>query len=138
MIKNLLKEKLARGETVVGCDVSFPSPFVGELVGAAGFDFLLVNCEYGSMSDGQVEEMVRAAQARGITPLVTVRHEGDLYGCRRMLDRGAMGVVMPSVRSRADAEAFVTACKFVPDGTRDQCGWIQTNDFGLNPNPPKG
>ena len=135
MRKNTLKEKLARGETIVGCDLSFASPFVAELIGAAGFDFVLINAEYSSIGDEQVEHIVRAAFVRDTPTLVSVRSEGDLYGCRRMLDRGALGIVMPSVRSKADAEAFVRACKFVPDGIRDQCSFIQTNDFGMTRTP---
>ena len=135
MRKNNLKEKLLNGNRVIGCDLTFSSPFVVELIAEVGFDFMIINCEYSPVSDDQAEHMIRAAFARDLVPIATVRHEADYYGCRRLLDRGAMGIVMPSVRSVLDAQRFVEACKFVPDGNRDQCGWIQTNDFGLNRTP---
>ena len=135
MRKNKLKEKLLNGNRVIGCDLTFSSPFVTELIAEVGFDFMIINCEYSPVSDDQAEHMIRAAFARDLIPLAAVRHEADYYGCRRLLDRGAMGIVMPSVRSPADAQRFVEACKFVPDGNRDQCGWIQTNDFGLHRTP---
>ncbi len=48
MKPNRMKEKIARGEPALGCSVMFPSPQVVEMLGYAGFDWVLIDCEHGS------------------------------------------------------------------------------------------
>ena len=43
MRKNNLKEKLLNGNRVIGCDLTFSSPFVAELIAEVGFDFMIIN-----------------------------------------------------------------------------------------------
>ena len=130
MRKNLVKEKIARGETAVGCEITFYAPFVVELIGVCGFDHVMINCEYGTITDWQVEHLCQLAELRGLIPFVRVPAGGNLENCRRMLDRGAMGIMMPHVRTPEYAKAFVKACKYMPEGDRSQCSRIRTNDFG--------
>ena len=49
MKPNRMKEKMARGEPALGCTVMFPSPQVVEMLGYAGFDWVLIDCEHGRM-----------------------------------------------------------------------------------------
>ena len=69
MKPNRMKEKIARGEAALGCSVMFPSPQVVEMLGYAGFDWVLIDCEHGSISLGDVELMAMACDAVGITPI---------------------------------------------------------------------
>ena len=69
MKPNRMKEKMARGEAALGCSVMFPSPQVVEMLGHAGFDWVLIDCEHGSASLADVELMAMACDAVGITPI---------------------------------------------------------------------
>ena len=53
MKPNRMKEKIARGEPALGCSVMFPSPQVVEMLGFAGFDWVLIDCEHGSIGLGR-------------------------------------------------------------------------------------
>ena len=68
--KNNLKEKLKNGRTVVGTWSSLSSPNVINVLGTTGLDFVVIDMEHGSMSFETVENMVRAAEAAGISPIV--------------------------------------------------------------------
>jgi 2-keto-3-deoxy-L-rhamnonate aldolase RhmA len=69
MRPNHLKGKLKAGQPALGCSVMFPSPQIVEMLGHAGFDWVLLDCEHGSLSLAHVEVMAMAADAVGITPI---------------------------------------------------------------------
>ena len=73
MKPNLMKAKLARGETALGCSLMIPSPQLVEMVAYAGFDWVLLDCEHGSLSLADVEIMAMAADAAGITAIARPR-----------------------------------------------------------------
>ena len=69
MLKNRLKEKLLSGRPAFGVSVMFPSPQVVEMVGRLGFDWVLIDCEHGSISPESVELMAMAAELTGVTAI---------------------------------------------------------------------
>ncbi len=69
MKPNRMKEKIARGEPALGCSVMFPSPQIVEMLGIAGFDWVLIDCEHGSIGAADVELMAMACDAAAITPI---------------------------------------------------------------------
>ena len=73
MLSNAMKRKLLAGEPAFGVSVMFPSPQVVDIVGRLGFDWVLIDCEHGSISIESVELMVLAAEAAGITPIAGPR-----------------------------------------------------------------
>ena len=73
MKPNRMKEKIARGEPALGCSVMFPSPQIVEMLGYAGFDWVLIDCEHGSIGPADVELMAMAADAAGITGLANAK-----------------------------------------------------------------
>src|SRR5690348_4016 len=60
MKTNRMKEKLKAGEAVFGVSVMIPSPQIVEMVGAAGFDWVLLDCEHGTLTLESVELMAMA------------------------------------------------------------------------------
>jgi len=115
--QNHTKSKLAGGGTVFGVFVTIPSPRVIELCGIAGFDYVVIDAEHGPIDLGVGENLVRAAEASGITPLFRVpSHDPKLI--LRYLDIGAQGIMAPQVNSAADAVGIVNAVKYAPEGTR--------------------
>lgn len=114
---NRLKQKLGEGETVFGLLCSIPSPVVVEMVGCAGFDFVIIDTEHVLVNPETLENMIRAAEAVGLTALVRVS-EPNPKEILRALDGGALGIVVPHVESREQAELIVRACKYAPEGSR--------------------
>lgn len=114
---NTTKRKLDAGETVFGIFVAIPSPRVVELCGIAGFDYVVIDAEHGPIDLGVCENMVRAAEAVGMTPIVRVPgHDSKVI--LRYLDVGAQGVMAPQVNSVKDAQAIIDAVKYAPVGKR--------------------
>lgn len=123
-MKNKLKEKLRSGQPAFGVSVMFPSAQVVEIVGRLGFDWVLLDCEHGSLSPESVELMAMAAELTGLTPIArpwTNSSEAIL----RAMDRGAMGVQVPHVNTAADA------VKFHPLGTRGLAAGTRPAQYGF-------
>lgn len=117
MKQNRMKEKLRAGEPVFGVSVMIPSPQIVEMVAAAGFDWVLLDCEHGTLTLESVELMAMAAEASGITAIarpVTRSPEHIL----QVLDRGVMGVQVPHVNTAEEARQVVAAVKYHPLGQR--------------------
>lgn len=121
MRANTLKQKLAEGKVAIGALVNSHSPEMVELFGAIGYDFVFIDCEHGSMSVDQVENMVRAAEAYNITPIARIPDHSETT-ILRFLDRGVQGIIVPHVNTAAEAEAVVKAARYYPDGTRGAGG----------------
>jgi 2-keto-3-deoxy-L-rhamnonate aldolase RhmA len=126
---NRTKKLLAEGGVAFGSLSLLPEPAIAETLGATGYDFLVIDTEHVSAADHEVEGMVRACEAVGITPLVRARgvDEGQILRC---LDAGAQGVVVPLVDSRATADAVVSMARFPPLGRRTLCSATRSAGHG--------
>jgi 2-keto-3-deoxy-L-rhamnonate aldolase RhmA len=120
-MKNAVKAKLRAGEAVFGFRMDFVSPYIVEILGKTGFDFVYFDCEHGPMTEESCDEMIRAAEGVGITPLVRTPsiESGAIL---RYLDSGAMGVIIPHCHNQAVAENAVKAVKYPPAGDRGMGG----------------
>jgi 2-keto-3-deoxy-L-rhamnonate aldolase RhmA len=112
-----MKDKLAAGEPVFGVSVMIPSPQVVEMIGAAGFDWVLLDCEHGTLTLESVELMAMAAEAAGISAIARPQSRAPEH-ILQVLDRGVMGVQVPHVASAADAREVIAAAKYHPLGRR--------------------
>ncbi len=122
ILHNHMKEKLARDEVVASMTVRFARSIeIAQIAKTAGFDTLYVDLEHNTLSIDTTCQICVAAQQIGITPLVRVPANTADYICR-VLDGGAMGVIMPHVRSAAEARAMVELVKFPPMGHRSAGG----------------
>ena len=117
MKRNRMKEKLRAGEPVFGVSVMIPSPQIVEMIGAAGFDWVLLDCEHGTLTLESVELMAMAAEACGITAIARPMTRSADH-ILQVLDRGVMGVQVPHVNSAADARDVIAAVKYHPLGKR--------------------
>jgi 4-hydroxy-2-oxoheptanedioate aldolase len=121
MRHNLAKEKLAAGRPISVVGPGYTSAGLVELLGRMGFDAIFIDCEHGPAGWDEVENMVRAAELTDVTPIVRVQ-SNDPPTVTRALDRGAGGVMVPHINTRAQAEAAVRAAKFAPLGHRGYAG----------------
>ena len=117
MKTNTVLEKLRAGRPAIGCFLGLGSPNVAELMGHAGYEWLLIETEHNSLDSAEVEHMVRAVDTTDAVQLVRVPSSNHVY-IQRALDMGAMGVLVPMVKTAAEAEAIVRATRLPPDGAR--------------------
>lgn len=121
MLTNRTKAKLKAGDCVYGCFFRPQDPALVEFMGYLGWDFLILDAEHGTLEPGRAEDLVRAAELRGMTPLVRVT-ANQPHVLLRFLDAGAQGVHVPWVNTPADAERALQAIKYQPRGMRGLAG----------------
>jgi 4-hydroxy-2-oxoheptanedioate aldolase len=126
---NELKRKLAEGKIVVGSFVYIPSAKLTEIVGLLGFDFVVIDMEHGPVDIGIAEEMVRAAEVTGTTPLIRVTSNLP-HLILRALDIGAQGIHIPEITTAEEGRAAVASSKYHPLGHRGIAG-VRAADYGL-------
>jgi 2-keto-3-deoxy-L-rhamnonate aldolase RhmA len=129
MRQNTMKAKLRAGEPALGLSVMIPSPQLVEMAAGLGFDWVLIDCEHGTIGLETVELMVMAAEASGVTPIVRPRSK-DPQDILRVMDRGAAGLQVPHVTSAADAQAVLHAIKFHPIGRRSLAAGTRASGYG--------
>lgn len=119
-MKNLLKEKLQKGHSVIGTFVGLGHPDVTERLSRIGFDWLVIDGEHAPLSLETMQLMMQAMNGSSCTPFVRPQWN-DMVIIKRILDIGAHGVLVPWVNTKEGAEYAVRACKYPPEGIRG-CG----------------
>jgi 2-keto-3-deoxy-L-rhamnonate aldolase RhmA len=130
MNKNKMKEKLHSGQPALGVSVMIPSPQIVEMIGRLGFDWVLLDCEHGTLTLETLELMIIAAEASGITPIVRPENK-DPDVILRVMDRGAMGVQVPHVNTATDARQVVESVKYHPVGKRGLAAGTRPSNYGF-------
>lgn len=127
-LTNRMKDKLLKGEIVVGTGASDPRSI--DVAGLRGYDFVRFEGEHGNLSWGQLDHLVAVAHLAGVTPIARVpgcvQHE-ILHYC----DNGVLGITVPHTSSRAVAEAAVQAAKHYPVGMRGDNFWGKLGRYGM-------
>ncbi len=130
MQANRMKAKLEAGEPAFGLSVMIPSPQVVESAAGMGFDWVLIDCEHGTIGVESMELMVAAAEAAGVTPIVRPRTNAAIDILQAM-DRGAQGVQVPHVSTAEQARSAVAAVKFHPLGERSLAVGTRASRYGF-------
>lgn len=134
-MRNILKEKLARGEKPLGTFVGTGSAAVVECLGCAGLDFAILDNEHSPIEAETTARLVCAAERRNITPLARVR-EISRPAILKLLDVGVQGIIIPDVHSAAEVKRVVDYAKYAPVGQRGFCpsrkdGWGTDTPAGV-------
>jgi 2-dehydro-3-deoxyglucarate aldolase/4-hydroxy-2-oxoheptanedioate aldolase len=118
MQRSTLRQRLKNGETVIGTMVQeVRTPAIAQILKQVGFDFLMLDLEHGAFDLETAAEIIRVARLAEIPPLVRVA--GPQYELiARILDQGAVGVMLPRVERRAEVELLVQSIKYPPLGKR--------------------
>ena len=124
---NVTKEKLKNGQTVFGCFVRYPNAALVEVLGYCGWDFICFDGEHGRIEPADCEQMTRAAELQGVTPIARVP-VNQQHVILRFMDTGVHGLHVPMVNSGADAEAVVQSVKYQPLGCRGLAA-VRASDY---------
>ena len=114
---NRIKAAMRAGRKAFGYNLSFPSPWVIDILGKVDFDFVWIDGEHGPFGLDQLEDICRTAERHNVTPVARVPDIGSST-ILRYLDRGIMGIMGPHIATEADARQLVRACYFGPLGER--------------------
>jgi staphyloferrin B biosynthesis citrate synthase len=115
---NQVKERWNKGEIVISSSIRMPEPGLCEILGYAGFDFVVLDGEHGAIDWSVMDQMIQSCYASNITSVVRVLHNDDSEVIMRALDLGAQGILLPHCRTAEDAKRFKSAASYPPNGKR--------------------
>jgi 4-hydroxy-2-oxoheptanedioate aldolase len=124
MARRSFRDILALDRVTLGTWSQIASEEVIDMVGEAGFDFTIIDCEHGAFGIEVAEKLFRACDANNVMPLVRAPSADPVF-VGRALDAGASAVVVPGVATAAQAEAMVASGRFAPEGTRGACPCVR-------------
>jgi 2-keto-3-deoxy-L-rhamnonate aldolase RhmA len=127
---NPVKRKLQSGQKTAGAWLGLASPITAEILSLAGFDWLVLDMEHGAGDYMTMLGQFQAMNGSGVVPLVRVAGNDPLI-IKRTLDAGALGVVVPEIQNREEAEAAYRAVKYHPLGTRGISGNTRAGSYGI-------
>jgi 4-hydroxy-2-oxoheptanedioate aldolase len=129
MAINHAKKRMLDGEPAIGAEVGLGAPLAAEMLSPLGYDFVLVDNQHGAWWEENTMQAFRAIGLGKAVPMARVR-QNDFGLIGRLLDMGALGVVVPMVNTVEQAEAAAFACRFPPRGGRSG------GPFGAGFHPP--
>lgn len=125
-----IRQLLRGGAPAIGSWIHIPHGSISEIMGAAGYDWVAVDMEHGSISVHQLPDMCRALELGGTLPLVRIAEAAPSI-CKQALDAGAGGVIVPTIRNGQQLKQIGQACRWPPAGNRG-VGFSRANLFGKN------
>ena len=124
-----IKQKLTRGEVLYGTFISLGNSMVTEMIGMAGFDFVIIDLEHGA---GNEPDLLHQLQALEHTPAATVVRVETFNRERvhRVLDMGAEGVMFPRLKTIGEVEQAIAALYYSPKGIRGVAKIVRATGYG--------
>jgi 4-hydroxy-2-oxoheptanedioate aldolase len=117
MRENTIRTIWQAGGAVLNGWLSIPSSWTAELMAHQGWDSLTVDTQHGLIGYDVALPMLQAISTTSTMPLARVAWN-EPAGIMKLLDAGAFGIICPMINTRAEAEAFVGACRYAPQGYR--------------------
>ncbi|KAK6842310.1 hypothetical protein PG990_005744 [Apiospora arundinis] len=128
-LRNTIKEKMERGEVAYTLSVKTVRTIeISMMAKTAGFDGILIDMEHSSFDLDTTGQLCMSALYAGIAPIVRAPSK-DPFFVSRILDGGALGVIVPHIRSVQDAKDVVAAAKFQPVGCRSSTNGLPHFQF---------
>ena len=117
MRKNKAKEIIKSGKAVINGWLQIPSTVSAETMAHQGWDTLTIDMQHGLVDYTNALPMMQTISTTEVIPLARVNwnEPGQIM---KILDAGCYGIICPMVSNRKEAERFVQACKYPPDGYR--------------------
>ena len=117
MRKNILKEIFKSGKAAVNGWLQIPNSFTAELMANQNWDSLTLDMQHGVIDYPNAVGMLQAISSTKVVPMARVNwnEPGQIM---KILDAGAYGIICPMVSNKKEANNFVKACMYPPDGYR--------------------
>ena len=117
MRKNKLKKIFAEGKAVINGWLQIPNSFSAEVMAHQGWDSLTIDMQHGVVDYPNALQMLQAISTTDVVPMARVNwnEPGQIM---KILDAGSYGVICPMVSNKKEAEKFVQACMYPPNGYR--------------------
>mgnify|MGYP001381702516 CR=1 FL=1 len=117
MRKNKLKKIFAEGKAVINGWLQIPNSFSTEVMANQSWDSLTIDMQHGVVDYQNALQMLQAISTTDVVPMARVNwnEPGQIM---KILDAGSYGIICPMVSNRKEAENFVKACRYPPDGYR--------------------
>lgn len=127
-MKNL-KQRLKQGETLNGCWLNLGTSITAEIVGLAGFDWVLIDLEHGAGAEKDVLTQLQVLEHGSASAIVRVEssHSQRIH---RILDMGAEGIMCPRISNADEAMDVVRGLYYPPDGKRGVAKMVRATRFG--------
>lgn len=128
-IRNAARERLERGELALGVGLrTVRTVEIAKMMKTCGYDWIFIDLEHGPFTIETATSLSVAALDAGIAPIVRVPFQ-QYAMATRVLDGGALGIVMPHVDTPDEARAIVDHLKYPPQGHRSLAGGQAIADF---------
>ena len=129
VVRNIARERLERGELSLGVGIRIAAGVeIAKAMRSAGLDWLFIDLEHGALSIETAAQLAIAALDAGIAPIVRIPN-GELSIATRLLDNGAMGIVVPHVETAEEARLIVEKLRYPPQGRRAVFSSVPQFDF---------
>lgn len=116
-MNNIVKQKLAKNQASIGTWNMIGHTIVTEILANSGFDWVALDMEHGVINFSQVASHCQVLEGKGVVPLCRLPAIQPEY-FKWALDAGAMGVIVPLVRTVDDVKKSVSYSKYSPEGNR--------------------
>jgi len=131
MFNAAVKRRLEAGEVVFGSFFKFDSAPMAELFGLSGFDFLIIDGEHGCYTHAGIENIVRTCELVGMSSIVRTPDASEA-NILHVLDSGASGIQVPSLKSAAEVREVIRRAKYWPIGERGSARGCRAASYGLS------
>ena len=122
-----IKNKISKGEIVIGTMVSLNDPIISEILCNCGFDFIWLDSEHTSISKETIDLHIMSIRGKGVAPFVRVPSIDPVL-VKPILEMGPAAIIFPQVRTIEEAKLAVRSCKYPPEGVRG-FGPRRSNNF---------
>jgi 2-dehydro-3-deoxyglucarate aldolase/4-hydroxy-2-oxoheptanedioate aldolase len=123
-----LKDRINRGERLIGSLITVPSPDVADVMSRVGFDYLWIETEHAPMGFDQAQLLIQAVGGR-CPCLVRIPDKGEVW-VKKALDVGCDGIIVPQIRSADEARQIVAWGLYPPKGRRS-VGVSRAHGYGM-------
>lgn len=129
MLANTVKRKLKNGEFVIGTMMfEFNTTGIARLAAAAGAEFVVFDMEHTGWSIESIRMLIATTPKSQITPFVRIPAT-EYHFVARVLDMGAMGIMIPMCESEEQARLFANSANYPPAGRRGAAFTIAHDDY---------
>ena len=125
-----IRSKLKNNKSTVGIFMQLNCPEIAEIFSNSKFEWIALDMEHGNIDINDITNLFRAIELHNKTPIVRLS-TGSMIECRKILDYGAAGIIIPMIESAEQLNKIISYCKFPPIGIRG-VSFCRSNLFGKN------